>query len=156
MDDWVKVLVSRDGILLRDDAAEWAGIAVFKRAYPLFQERGYRARLLAAAYRNTLHWTELVGGDVTLTMPFVWQQKFDASGLEPSPRIDEPVDPAILSSLLEITDFRRAYEPDGMTPAEFESFGPSARTLRAFIKSYHDLQGAIRDVYLPDPDVIAA
>ncbi len=25
-------------------------------------------------------------------------------------------------------------------------------TLRAFIKSYHDLQGAIRDVYLPDPD----
>jgi hypothetical protein len=43
-----------------------------------------------------------------------------------------------------------------MTPDEFESFGPSTRTLRAFIKSYHDLQAAIRDVYLPDPDVKAA
>jgi transaldolase len=157
MDDWVKVVVARDGLSLGDDAAEWAGIAVFKRAYPLFKERGYRARLLAAAYRNTLHWTELVGGDVTLTMPFVWQQKFDALGIEPEPRMDVPVDPAIVADLLEkIPDFRRAYEPDGMTPAEFESFGPSARTLRAFIKSYHDLQGAIRDVYLPDPDLKAA
>jgi transaldolase len=138
---------------LADGAAEWAGIAVFKRAYPLFKERGYRARLLAAAYRNTLHWTELVGGDVTLTMPFAWQQKFDALGIDPEPRIDEPVDAAIVSALLDIPDFRRAYEPDGMTVDDFESFGPSARTLRAFIKSYHDLQGAIRDVYLPDPDV---
>jgi transaldolase len=156
MDDWVKVLMARDGISLQPGAAEWAGIAVFKRAYPLFLERGYRARLLAAAYRNTLHWTELVGGEVTLTMPFAWQQKFDASGIEPEPRMDVPVDPAIVAELLEkIPDFRRAYEPDGMTADEFESFGPSARTLRAFIKSYHDLQGAIRDVYLPDPDLKA-
>jgi transaldolase len=152
MDDWVKVLVARDSIARGGDAAEWAGIAVFKRAYSIFRERGYRARLLAAAYRNTLHWTELVGGDVTLTMPFAWQQKFDALGIDPEPRIDEPVDAAIVSELLEIPDFQRAYEPDGMTVDQFESFGPSARTLRAFIKSYHDLQGAIRDVYLPDPD----
>lgn len=27
--------------------------------------------------------------------------------------------------------------------------------LRTFIKSYHDLMGAIRDVVLPDPDVRA-
>jgi transaldolase len=154
MDDWVKVLVERDSISLRDGAADWAGIAVFKRAYALFRERGYRARLLAAAYRNLGHWTELVGGDVILTMPFAWQERCDASGIEPTPRIDVPVDPEIIADLLEkIPDFRRAYEPDGMTIDEFESFGPSARTLRAFIKSYHDLQGAIRDIYLPDPDV---
>ncbi len=152
MDDWVKLLVERDSISLAPEAVEWAGIAVFKRAYGMFRERGYRSRLLAAAYRNNLHWTELVGGEVTLTMPFAWQQKFDALGIEPESRMDEPVDAAVLSSLLEIPDFRRAYEPDGMTPDEFESFGPSARTLRAFMKSYHDLQGAIRDVYLPDPD----
>ena len=154
MDDWVKVLVERDNIALHPDAANWAGVAVFKRAYGIFVERGYRARLLAAAYRHRLHWTELVGGDVSLTMPFAWQTRFDASGIDPEPRMDVPVDPDLVSDLLErIPDFRRAYEPDGMTPDEFESFGPSARTLRAFIKSYHDLQAAIRDVYLPDPDV---
>lgn len=153
MDDWVKLLVERDAIALDPDAANWAGIAVFKRAVATFTEHGYRARLLAAAYRSVLHWTELVGGDVTLTMPFAWQQRFDASGIEPQSRIEVPVDPGLVADLLErIPDFRRAYEPDGMTVDEFESFGPSARTLRAFIKSYHDLQGAIRDVYLPDPD----
>jgi len=70
------------------------------------------------------------------------------------PRMDVPVEPAMIADLYErIPDFRRAYEPDGMTPAEFEGFGASARTLRAFVKSYHDLQGAIRDLVLPDPDV---
>jgi transaldolase len=68
--------------------------------------------------------------------------------------MDEPVDPALIVDLCRrIPDFRRAYEPDGMTPAEFEAFGASARTLRAFIKSYHDLNAAIRDLVLPDPDV---
>ena len=154
VDDWVKVLVERDDIALHPDAANWAGIAVFKRAYAIFRERGYRARLLAAAYRNRLHWTELVGGDVTLTMPYSWQARFDASGIEPQSRIDLPVDPALVGDLCaRIPDFRRAFDPDGMTAAEFEGFGPSARTLRAFIKAYHDLQATIRDVYLPDPDV---
>ena len=52
---------------------------------PIFQERGYRARLLAAAYRHHLHWTELVGGDVVLTMPHAWQRLFNESGFEVVP-----------------------------------------------------------------------
>jgi transaldolase len=49
-------------------------------------------------------------------------------------------------------DFRRAYEPDGMTMDQFDSFGATVRTLRSFISSYHDLLGVVRDVMLPDPD----
>jgi transaldolase len=154
LDDWMKILVERDDLAVHPDAPNWAGIAVFKRAYAIFQERGYRSRLLAAAYRHRLHWTELVGGDVSMTMPFMWQVRFDASGIVPTARMDVPVDPSLIDDLTaRIPDFRRAYEPDGMGPAEFESFGASARTLRTFIKSYHDLQGAIRDLVLPDPDV---
>jgi transaldolase len=154
LDDWMKVLGERDDIALHPDGPNWAGIAVFKRAYRIFRERGYRARLLAAAYRHRLHWTELVGGDVILTLPYAWQVRFNASGITPLPRIDEPVDEAILADLLSrIPDFRRAYEPDGMLPSEFASYGASVRTLRGFIKSYHDLTGAIRDIVLPDPDL---
>ncbi len=154
LDDWMKVLVERDDLAVHPDATNWAGIAAFKRAYGIFRERGYRARLLAAAYRHRLHWTELVGGDVSMTLPHPWQVRFNASGIVPVPRMDEPVDPALIDDLSRrIPDFRRAYEPDGMTPAEFEAFGASARTLRAFIKSYHDLNAAIRDLVLPDPDV---
>jgi transaldolase len=141
-------------VALHPDASNWAGLAVFKRAYGIFRERGYRSRLLAAAYRHRLHWTELVGGDISMTMPHAWQVRFNASGIVPEPRMEEPVDAALVDDLYErIPDFRRAYEPDGLAPEEFEGFGASARTLRAFIKSYHDLQGAIRDLVLPDPEL---
>jgi transaldolase len=157
LDDWMKVLVEKDSIALHPDAANWAGIAAFKRAYAVFQERGYRTRLLAAAYRHRLHWTELVGGDVVLTMPYAWQTRFNASGIEPASRIDVPVDPDIIDDLQRrIPDFVRAYEPDGMVPAEFEGFGATARTLRGFVASYHDLQGVVRDIILPNPDVKSA
>jgi transaldolase len=154
LDDWMKVVVERDGLSVHPDAPNWAGIAAFKRAYGIFQERGYRSRMLVAAYRHRLHWTEFVGGDVSMTIPYPWQVRFNRSAIDPVARMDVPVDPALVEDLLErVPDFRRAYEPDGMAPDEFEAYGASARTLRTFIKSYHDLQAAIRDITLPDPDV---
>jgi transaldolase len=153
LDDWMKVIVERDGLAVDPAAPDWAGIAVFKRTYHLFRERGYRSRLLAAATRHPLHWTELVGADAAMTLTPAWQARFERSGIEPTPRIDVPVDPAILAELTSrIPDFARAYEPDGLLPFEFDGYGATARTLRAFIASYHDLLAAVRDIVLPDPD----
>lgn len=153
LDDWMKILIERDDLAVDPAAPNWAGIAAFKRAYGIFLERGYRSRLLAAAYRHPLHWTELVGGDLAMTLTPQWQARFNASGIFPRPRIDRPVDPAIVAELIDrIPDFGRAYEPDGLDPSEFDSFGATVRTLRAFIGSYHDLMAAIRDLMLPNPD----
>jgi transaldolase len=153
LDDWMKVLVERDGLAVDPAAPDWAGIAVFKRTYALFRERGYRSRLLAAATRHPLHWTELVGADAAMTLTAGWQARFERSGLVPDPRIDVPVDPALIAELTSrIPDFTRAYQADGLAPSEFDGFGATVRTLRAFIASYHDLLGAVRDITLPDPD----
>lgn len=153
LDDWLRVLTERNSVAVHPDALDWGGIAAFKRAYRIFGERRYRTRLLAAAFRHRLHWTELVGGDVILTMPHTWQERFNASGIDPDDRIDVPVDPAIVRELLDrFPDFGRAYEPNGLALDEFDGYGATARTLRGFIGSYHDLIGAIRDVVLPDPD----
>src|SRR4029079_976036 len=46
LDDWLKLVMERDGIVTDPEHLEWAGIAVFKKAYALFQARGYRTRLL--------------------------------------------------------------------------------------------------------------
>ena len=151
LDDWLKEVVARDGIEIDPEHLEWAGVAAVKRAYRLFHERGLRARVLAAAYRNQLQWTELVGGDLVLSPPFAWGQKFQASGIDPTPRIDVPVDPAIIASLERIEDFRRAYEPDGMTPAEFDDFGATRKTLRQFLTADEELDQLVRDVITPAP-----
>ena len=73
-DDWMQVVAKRDGIIVNPAYPPWAGVAVFKKAYRIYQERGYRARLLAAAYRHHLHWSEFIGGDVILTIPAKWQK----------------------------------------------------------------------------------
>lgn len=154
LDDWMRVLAERDDIAIDPDALDWAGIAAFKRAVAVYAERGFRTRLLAAAYRHRLHWTELVGGDIVMTMTHAWQTRFDASGIEPVARIDEPVGSRLVAELLaSIPDFRRAYEPDGISIDEFDGYGATVRTLRGFIASYHDLLGAVRDIVLPNPDV---
>lgn len=153
-DDWMKLLVKRGQIDINPEYLEWCGVACFKRAYAIFQERGYRSRLLAAAYRNFLHWTEFVGGEVTLTMPWDWQVKYNASDVNPTPRMHLPVDPAIVDALYtKIPDFRRAYDPDGMTVAEFDTFGATVRTLRSFIEASHGFVAIIRDLMLPNPDI---
>ena len=40
-----------------------------------------------------------------------------------------------------------------MTEAEFDTYGPTVRTLRTFIASYHELIAIIRECMLPNPDV---
>ena len=153
IEDWLRVQVERDGILADPAALPWSGVAVFKRAYGIFRERGYRARLLGAAIRHHLHWSELIGGDVVITMPSSWQKRFNASDIAVRPRMDDPVDPAIVSELsAHFPDFVRAYEPDGLSRDIFDTFPPTARTLRAFIASYHELLHAVTDAMIPNPD----
>jgi transaldolase len=155
VDDWLQVIAKRDGIIVNPDYLVWPGVAVFKKAYQIFQERGYRARLLSAAYRHHMHWSEFIGGDVILTIPYKWQLHFNASDVEVKERMHLPVDPKIIDSLRShFPDFCMAYDEDWMTVEEFDTYGATVRTLRGFIKSYHDLLAMIREEYmLPNPDV---
>jgi transaldolase len=154
LDDWMKVCAAKAGLVLDPGVYEWAGVAAFKNAYRIYAERGYRTRLLSAAFRNVMHWSELVGGDVVISPPFEWQARFQAAGVAARPdAIETPVEPRVLDALYEnLPEFRRAYEPDGMTVAEFDSFGATRRTLRQFLTANADLEALVRDVTVPDPD----
>jgi transaldolase len=154
-DDWMQVVTKRDRITVDPTYLPWAGIAVFKRAYGLYRERGYRSRLLAAAYRHHLHWSELIGGDVVLTIPSMWQKLFNDSDVEVRERMSDQVAPEIVQGLYDhIPDFRMAYDEDGMRIDQFDTYGATVRTLRGFIASYHELVRVIReDFMLPNPDV---
>ena len=152
LDDWLKVVADKEDIIVDPACLEWAGVAAMKRAYQIYKERGYRLRLLSAAYRNHMHWSEFIGGDVIVSIPFKWQRRYNASDVACIPRIDTPVPEAYLSELQrKFVDFRRAYEEDGMSVAEFDTFGASLRTLRQFIEAYEQLLGIVRDFVTPKP-----
>jgi transaldolase len=154
LDDWLKVIQERDGLSVEPGYLEWAGVAVFKKAYQIFRERGYRLRLLSAAFRNHMHWSELVGADAVISPPYAWQQRLNASGIEVKSRIADPVDPKLVGELVsKFPDFRRAYSEDGLTIEEFDGFGPTRRTLRQFIGACAELDALVRDVMVPNPDL---
>ncbi len=151
LDDWLKSIADRQGLLLTPGALDWAGVAALKRAYRIFTERGYRTRVLSAAFRNRLQLTELVGGDLVISPPFAWQERINSSVKDWPSRIDVPVDAAIIEELSSrIPDFRRAYDPDGMHAGEFASFGASRATLRQFLNANATLDGLVRDVLVPE------
>jgi transaldolase len=127
IEDWLRVTVDRDALPVSPDALPWTGVAIFKRTHGLFTTRNYRARLLGAAIRHHLHWSELIGGDIAITLPAAWQRRFNASGVEVRPRINEPVSRRILDELqTRLPEFTRAYEPDGLAVGEFDAFGATA------------------------------
>jgi transaldolase len=150
IEDWLRLAVEREGLILDPAALAWSGVAVFKRAVAEWPSHGFRARLLGAAIRHHLHWSELIGGDVIITLPPVWQRRFNASSVEVRPRIDDPV--PHLDELRTLPDFVRAWEPDGLRIEEFDAWPPTVRTLRAFTASYHELLHLVSDALLPDPD----
>lgn len=153
LDDWLKIVMEKDGISTDPGHLEWAGVAVFKKTYALFQRRGYRVRLLSAAFRNHMHWSELIGGDVVISPPSAWQKRFVKSDISVTPRIGTPVPEHVVNDLYRrFADFRRAYDEDGLTVADFDTFAPTRRTLRQFLGACDDLNQLIRDVMLPNTD----
>jgi transaldolase len=131
-------------------------VPLFKKTYRLFRERGYRLRLLSAAFRNHMHWSEFIGGNVVISPPSSWQKRFVASDITVASRINTPVDPRIVDDLYRrFPDFRRAYDDGGMRVEEFDTYPATRRTLRQFLAAGAELNQLIRDVLLPNPDVKA-
>ena len=155
LDDWLKVVMERDGVVTDPGHLEWAGVAVFKKAYEVFRARGYRARLLSAAFRHHMHWSELVGGDVVVSPPPAWQQRLFKSDIPVTARMQVPVSPDIVGDLYRrFEDFRSAYDERGLSVDAFDDYAPTRRTLRQFLAAGTDLSQVVRDVLLPNPDAV--
>ena len=154
VDDWLKVVANNRNILVDPAYLDLAGVAVMKNAVRIFAEKGYRARLLVAAYRNWNHVAELIGSNIIHTIPYKWQLRYngsempivDTAGVDPDPKMIE-----VLKDNFE--DFVKAYEPDGMSISEFDSYGAVRRTLRQFIGGYDSVVAIVRGFMIPDPDV---
>ncbi len=154
LDDWLKVVTEKENITIDPGYLEWAGVAVFKKAYRIFQERKYRTRLLSAAFRNHMQWSEFIGGDVVISPPYAWQVRFNGSDVAVRSRINDPVDPKIVGELEnKYPEFRRAAEETGLSIPEFDSYGATRRTLRQFIAACYELNAIVRDVQIPNPDI---
>ena len=154
VDDWLKAVADNRNILVNPAYMDLAGVAVVKHAIKIYDKRGYKARLLVAAYRNWNHITELIGSHLIHTIPYKWQIRYNGSEMPVVSTASRDLDSEIIETLKRsFVDFVKAYEPDGMSIDEFESFGATRRTLRQFIAGYDSVIGVVRDLMIPNPDI---
>ena len=132
LDDYLRdVIVDRSEGVGEEDIRQ-AGLAVTKRAYAIFQERNYDAVLLVAALRGTYHMTELAGAKLIMSIHPKIRSMILQANLAHETGIEGPVADSVIDRLRIVPEFVRSYEPDGLAPEDFITFGPCQRTLTQF------------------------
>lgn len=150
-EDWLKSYAESRDIVIHPDAFAWCGVAICKEVYRIFQERGYKTRVLTAYYRHQLHWSEFIGGDIIMTIPAKWQKRFANCDVEIRDYMSEAVAADKLKHLNKLTPFVQAYTQGSLTEDDFNSFGPVILTIRYFTEEYEKAVHKVRDILLPNP-----
>jgi len=132
LDDYLREVAHDNQAAATESDIRQAGLAVTKRAYSTYKERNYDAVLLVAALRGDYHLTELAGAELLMSIHPSYQEAFVSKDFPREPRIDAAVPEETIERLLQMPEFVRAYELDGMTPNQFIGFGPTQRTLSQF------------------------
>jgi transaldolase len=110
-------------------------------------DRGYHATFIGGGARGLHHFTEMVGGRVVVTIN--WEGTADKL-LEQDPpvvyRLFNPVPHKVIDELMEkLPDFRRGYLENGLSPEEFEDFGPVQLFKSSFTKSWSKVLQVIKE-----------
>jgi transaldolase len=143
-DEYLQNTVREQKIELAPGVLDQAGCAVARREYQLIRERGYRAILLGGGVRHPRHFTELVGGEIHVTMNWNTIAETIQSGLAVIPRHAAATPPAALAELSEkLPDFRKAFDLEGLSVAEFADYGPVRFFRDMFLKGQAQLRGAL-------------
>ena len=135
IDDYLREVARDTRADVSEDDIRQAGIAIAKRGYRMFRERGYEAVLFAAAHRGAYHLTEIAGADCVASLVPRLQQEFEETELAFETRIEVDVPANVIERLRRVPDFVQAYEPDGMRPNEFITYGVCQRTLSQFVEA---------------------
>jgi transaldolase len=140
IDDYLREIAHDNQVAVSESDICQAGLAIAKRAYSIYKERAYEAVLLVAALRGDYHLTELAGAELIMSIHPTFQEPFVTKDYQREERIDKPVAADAIERLRQMREFVRAYEPDGMSPTEFISFGVTQRTLSQFGESWKQME----------------
>jgi transaldolase len=136
LDDYVRdVAHDRKAANVKESDIIQAGIAAIKRSYNIFNERKYEAILMPAGKRGPYHIKSLSGAKMVMSIaPKIAKTVIDEK--EPfKEQINESVEKDVIDRLMTVPEFVRAYEPDGMKPEEFITYGVMQRTLSQFVEA---------------------
>ena len=143
-DEYLAKIARREGIPVDQGVLAQAGCAVARKEYRMLKERGYPGVMLGGGARGLHHFTEMVGGEVHVTINWSTAEELIAADLPVVSRIDADPPRAVIDELSEkFVDFRRAYEDDGLGVDEYAEYGPVQHFRNAFLTGYYLLLAEI-------------
>jgi transaldolase len=144
LDDYLTRVMTPAGGIAPIDLIQHAGCTATRAAYRLYKDRGYEARLIGGGARGPHHFTELVGGDMAVTIGWTIAQQILESGGQVKSRIGARTPRSIVAGLeARFPDFCKAFEVRSLRPEEFHDFGPVAWFQESFINGTNVLLRAI-------------
>jgi len=135
VDDYLRDIAHDSKSPAREGDIIQAGIAMTKRTYGIFKERGYHSVIMPAGLRGTYHITELAGAKMTFSIHPRVQKMVLEQDLKCEERIDIPVEKDVIDRLMTMPEFRKCYEPDGLKPDEFIAYGVTQKLLSQFTET---------------------
>lgn len=134
LDDYLRDVAHDMKLDISEEDLIQAGTACVKRAYQIIRESGYESMMLPAGMRGSYQAIALSGAKLTMSLSAnIKRQLKEVDDF--TQHFDEQVSSKTLARLCLIPEFVRAYEPDGLSPSEFITFGATQRTLTQFIES---------------------
>jgi transaldolase len=136
-DQYLAETAQRQNISIPPEMLARAGCAVARKEYHLMRQRGYPCTMLGGGARADYHFTEMVGGDIHVTINWSTAASLLAADGPVVLRVDEETPQAVLDELSSrFPDFRRAYREDGLLPDDFAEFGPLVLFRNMFLAGY--------------------
>ncbi len=137
-DAYLSEYAEREHIDISPDILYQAGLSIARKLYQIYVDRGYPVTFIGGGARGTQHFTEMVGGDVVVTIN--WKGTADRLIEENPPVIERllnPVPDYVTEELLEkLPDYRRGYEEGAIHAHEYEEFGPVVMFREMFLKDW--------------------
>ncbi len=117
------------------DWVDQAGCQGTREAHRIYREREYGAVLMGGGARGARHFTELVGGDLHITIGWSLADQLAETDGPVIERIDETIPGEMEAALAtHLPDYVKSSKPGSMSPEEFVQFRP----VRAFQKTFLD------------------
>ncbi|MCX7787352.1 MAG: hypothetical protein N2442_06625 [Spirochaetes bacterium] len=125
-DEYLQKVVKERKIPVDSDSLFQAGCVLARHQYWVMKERRYPGILLGGGARGLHHFTEMVGGDMHVTIN--WQGTAEVliqQNPPVVPRFHTPLSSSLISKLTKaIPEFKAAFLEDGLERHQFADFGP--------------------------------
>lgn len=136
-DKYLSEYVQSHSIDIAPEVLAHAGWAAAHEQYRVSKERGYAGIMLGGGALNTSHFTEMVGGDMHVTLNWSIAQELIAADGPVASCIDVPAPKAMVEELsAKLPAFRQALPADGLSIEGFKDYGPLVLFRNMFLQGY--------------------